>query len=144
MTAPRRQRVAAYLVCVDSDDRLLLVRLSDMTTHPGWWTLPGGGIDFGEHPEAAAVRELREETGLEGEIRELLSVESVCSPVAVPGEGEVELHRIRIVYRADIVGGALVAETHGSSDDADWFTRDEVAQLDLVDNARMAMKRVWR
>ena len=144
MTGPRRQRVAAYVVCIDADDRVLLVRLSDVTTHPDWWTLPGGGIEFGEHPEAAAMRELREETGFEGQIRELLSVDSVCSPVAIPGEGEVELHRIRVVYRADIVGGELCAETQGSSNDARWFTREEAARLDLVESARMATKAFWR
>jgi len=46
----RVQRVAAYNVCVDDADRLLLCRLSGITEAPGSWTLPGGGIDFGEHP----------------------------------------------------------------------------------------------
>ena len=57
--------------------RLLLCRLSDITERPGWWTLPGGGIDFGEHPEAGALRELHEETGLIGRIVELLAVDSL-------------------------------------------------------------------
>ncbi|MDP9336579.1 MAG: NUDIX domain-containing protein, partial [Actinomycetota bacterium] len=57
MSEPDRiQRVAAYNLCVDSDDRLLLVRLSERTEAPGSWTLPGGGVEFGEHPEAAALR----------------------------------------------------------------------------------------
>ena len=60
---PQMQRVAAYNVCVDNAGRILMCRLSDITERPGWWTLPGGGIDFGEHPEAGALRELTEETG---------------------------------------------------------------------------------
>ena len=57
MSESRRiQRVAAYNVCVDPDDRLLVCRLSDITEAPGAWTLPGGGIQFGEHPEIAAIR----------------------------------------------------------------------------------------
>ena len=136
-------RVAAYVVCVDDDRRLLLVRLSDMTTHPGWWTLPGGGIEFGEHPEDAAVRELREETGLDGEVRELLAVDSASGPIDVPGEGTVDMHRIRIVYRADIVGGVLQRETNGSSDDARWVTREEAGALKLVATAEVTARRVW-
>ena len=58
---PRRrvQRVAAYNVCVDDDDRGCCCAGSvDITEAPGSWTLPGGGIHFGEHPEAGALREL--------------------------------------------------------------------------------------
>ncbi|HEX6935610.1 MAG TPA: NUDIX hydrolase [Actinomycetes bacterium] len=60
-TAVRVQRVAAYGVVHDSAGRVLLARLTDRTSHPGWWTLPGGGVDHGEHPEAAVVREVWEE-----------------------------------------------------------------------------------
>ena len=69
MTAPGGlQRVAAYNVCVDELDRLLVCRLSAITEAAGAWTLPGGGVEFGEHPEHAAIRELTEETGLTGRI----------------------------------------------------------------------------
>ena len=50
--------------------------MSESTLSPGSWTLPGGGLDFGEDPEAGALRELGEETGLEGEVRGLLGVHS--------------------------------------------------------------------
>ena len=44
---------------------LLTRRASGMRRHPGQWALPGGRIDAGETPEAAALRELHEELGLE-------------------------------------------------------------------------------
>ena len=44
----RVQRVGAYGVCLDADRRILLCRLTAITSRPGWWTLPGGGVDFGE------------------------------------------------------------------------------------------------
>jgi ADP-ribose pyrophosphatase YjhB (NUDIX family) len=57
-------RVAAYGL-LQRENKLLLCRLSQhVGLHPGHWTLPGGGLDFGEDPEQAVVREFAEETGL--------------------------------------------------------------------------------
>lgn len=58
-------RQAARLLLLDGDDRVLLVRGHDVDQpERSWWFTIGGGIDPGESPTAAAVRELAEETGL--------------------------------------------------------------------------------
>nr|WP_282944330.1 NUDIX domain-containing protein [Cellulomonas endometrii] len=60
-----RFRRAARVLLLDADDRLLLVRGHDADQpERSWWFTVGGGIDAGEQPRAAAVREVREETGL--------------------------------------------------------------------------------
>jgi 8-oxo-dGTP diphosphatase len=137
----RDQRIAAYVVATDGD-RLLLSRLSDRTMRPGWWTLPGGGIEFGEHPETAALRELHEEAGLEGRIIGLLAVDSFTGPIEFD-DGPRILHRIRIIYRADITGGELRPEVEGSSDDARWFTPSELDGIRLTEPARLGMSLAW-
>ncbi len=140
MTEPARiQRVAAYNVCIDSDDRLLVCRLSEITEAPGSWTLPGGGIEFGEHPEAAALRELHEESGLIGSITELLAVDSMHRP-AREGERGTDYHSIRIIYRTAIESGDLVHETDESTDRAAWCTRDELATMPLVSTSHLGMR----
>ena len=60
-SGPRRR--AARVVVLDPLDRILLINASDPLHRngPGWWEIPGGGIDHGESTEDAARRELWEE-----------------------------------------------------------------------------------
>jgi 8-oxo-dGTP diphosphatase len=139
VSLPRVQRVAAYNVCVDADDRLLWVRLSNITEAPGSWTLPGGGVEFGEHPEAAAIRELREETGLAGSIVELLAVDSMHRPVRT-GEHVAEYHSIRIIYRTAVEAGEVVHELDNSTDRAAWCARAELSTLPLVSTSQLGVR----
>jgi ADP-ribose pyrophosphatase YjhB (NUDIX family) len=143
MTAPRVQRIAAYVVCVDDRDRLLLCRLTDLTARPGAWTLPGGGVEFGEHPEAAALRELHEETGLTGHIRELCCVDSYAGPVRDEDGTEVDLHRIRLIYRAGVEPAPLRNEVGGTTDLARWFSRGEIDRLELLDVGALGARLAW-
>lgn len=119
MTTSRRTRVAAYALLVERD-RILLCRLSaQVPRHQGKWTLPGGGIEFGERPEEAVVREVREETGLVVTVESLAAVDSTV----VESDG-VQSHNIRILYRADVVGGTLCNELEGSTDLCQWWDRN--------------------
>lgn len=125
------QRVAAYAVIVEAGKVLL----------PHWnesghsaWTLPGGGIDWGEDPADAAVREVLEETGFVAVLDELLGIDSLVIPAEErfePGRGPA--HAIRIVYRAHVVGGELRDEPDGSTDKAAWFELAEVDDLERVE-----------
>ena len=129
-------RVAAYALCIQ-DGRILLVRIAEGSwSGVGQWTLPGGGLDFGESPRDGALRELTEETGLVGEIEELADVLSWHGRWTHPRDGVDEAyHGLQIVYRVSVTGGELSDESDGSTDQARWFTREEAEALPLVELA---------
>lgn len=126
-------RIAAYALCVDQDGRILLTRLTYPEMKAGHWTLPGGGIDFGEAPAEAVLRELAEETGLAGEVISLAGVESWVRRGPVAGGIGDDFHAIQLIYRVRVTGGTLRDEVDGSTDAAAWFTRNEVAALPTVE-----------
>jgi 8-oxo-dGTP pyrophosphatase MutT (NUDIX family) len=61
---PHRSRSAARVIITDGRSVLLLADTDPGLPGSRWWVTPGGGIDAGETPLAAAVREVEEETGL--------------------------------------------------------------------------------
>lgn len=141
MTADGRTRVGAYAICLDGSGRILLCRISP-TIKPGdFWTLPGGGLDFGERPAAAVLRELTEESGYEGEIIELADVSDRLFPGPIDGL-DGRMHAIRIVYRVGITGGTLRDEVDGSTDTCAWFTPQAAARLHLAELARRALRSI--
>ena len=94
---PKRQRVAAYAVIL-RDDRILLSRLSPQITTDELWTLPGGGLDHGEDPRDAVVREVHEETGLDAMVGDTARVYSAHLPGVWREGRRVDAHALRIVY----------------------------------------------
>ncbi len=135
---PRWTRLAAYALSVDGSGQILLVRVAPGYPAVGQWTLPGGGLDFGEHPEAGALRELVEETGLSGEIQSLAFLDSTIGP-ARPERGHGPWHSVQVVYRVHITGGVLRDEHDESTDKAAWFEIGAARELPLVRLARHAL-----
>ena len=121
-------RLAAYAVVVDEQDRVLLA-LWNEPAEP-LWVLPGGGVELHETVEEGVVREVREETGYAVAVGQLLGV---AVSVTAPHERDVPSDRwfrhVRVVHEASVVGGALAAEVDGSTDEARWFPRSDVAAL---------------
>lgn len=131
--AEPHQRAAAYGV-VTSSRGLLLTELSALTNAAGQWTLPGGGIDVGESPVEAFVREVWEETGqVVAEVR-LLDVVSAHWIGRAPSGRVEDFHAVRIVFAAGCPepSDPVVHDVDGSTSDAAWVPWAQVAAVDVV------------
>lgn len=130
---PRRQRVAAYAVILRERAgavEILLSRLAPRVSRTEIWTLPGGGVDHGEDPRAALLREIQEETGLDATVGETARVYSAHMPRAARDGLLVDAHAIRIVYDAWVRTDApapRVVEVDGSTVEAAWHRVEDVA-----------------
>lgn len=65
-----KYNIGAFVVIFDKKGRVLLSHRRDLDI----WNLPGGGVENGEFPDEAAIRETREETGLKVKIKELVGI----------------------------------------------------------------------
>ena len=122
--------------------QILLARIAPSISEKEQWTLPGGGIDFGEHPDDAVVREVEEETGLACELGRPIWIGSAHRVFEAGDRGDpgsTEMHSVRIVYDAWVAADApepRVVEVDGSTVDARWHPLADV-ESELVPTVPM-------
>jgi ADP-ribose pyrophosphatase YjhB (NUDIX family) len=111
-------KVAAGTIITDERGHILLVKRA---IEPGYgkWVFPGGFVDRGEDVKGAAVREAREETGLDVRLDRLINVYSY------PGRAPVI-----IVYAATMIGGCLACDDEGL--EARFFAPEEIPWDELA------------
>lgn len=125
---PKVQRVAAYGLIL-REGRILLTRLASRISADERWHLPGGGVDHGENPRDALVREIREETGLPAEVGETAHVYSAHRPSMWRQGRRWDYQALRIVYDAWVPADApepRVVEVGGSTVAVAWHPIDDV------------------
>jgi ADP-ribose pyrophosphatase YjhB (NUDIX family) len=111
-------KVAVGTIIRNDQDHIVLVRRA---IEPGYgkWVFPGGFVDRGEEVTVAAIREAREETGLEIRLDRLVNVYSYTGRVPVI-----------IVYAATMIGGCLGCDDE--SLEARFFTPDAIPWDELA------------
>jgi ADP-ribose pyrophosphatase YjhB (NUDIX family) len=117
-------------VLVDDAGRVLLVRRGH-DPYAGTWSLPSGRVEPGEDVRAGASREVREETGLEVEVHDLLGVVRRQDPAGIH---HYEIHD----FACRVVGGRLSAGD--DADDVGWFSEAEMAEMALSPGLLVALR----
>ncbi len=139
-----RVYVGAYGFCRDPKGRLLLARLSESeAADAGRWTLPGGGVQWGEHPEQAVRREMEEETGLTNlEIRAILKIYSQTYNHN-PENQLPPLHHVGIVYLVETSTYQVKNESGGTTDLCQWLNEDKARALPLTTLGEFGVNLAW-
>jgi len=111
-------KLAVGTIITDEQNRVVLVRRA---IEPGYgkWVFPGGYVDRGEEVPAAAVREAREETGLDVRLDRLINIYSYAGRVPVI-----------VVYAATMIGGCLGCDDEGL--EARFFEPDTIPWQELA------------
>ena len=118
--ATARGPALLVLVAVFANDRVLLHRRG-VPPYQGQWAPPGGFVEAGESLEDAAIRELREEVGIELDASELLP----CAVISLP-----RMNQVHHGFIARVAAPVQAVARPPESLEVGWFTEEEVRALD--------------
>ena len=130
---PTRPLVGAGAV-VHRRGLVLLVRRRN-PPNEGRWAIPGGLVELGETVQDAAIREIKEETGLTVRIEGLLDVQT---DLHTDERSRIEYHYVLVDYLARPVSGRL--RLNSESSDSGWFTRGQLGGLTMSEGTRAVLK----
>jgi len=102
-------KIGVFGIIFDENGRILLCHRTDCDL----WNLPGGGLEEGEVPWYGAIREVKEETGLEVKIKKLSGVYSK------PDQNE-----IAFAFICDVIGGKMTL--NNEADKIEYFELDKI------------------
>ncbi len=133
--APRATRLvpAASTVVVDSEGRLLMAKRTDNEL----WTIPGGGMKPGETIAEAAVREVKEETGIDVEVVTLVGIYTNPQHVVEYSDGEVR-QQFSVCFACRPIGGTPTISDETS--EVGYFTPDEIEGMDVHPSIRLRIQ----
>jgi 8-oxo-dGTP diphosphatase len=126
MRDEKRIAVTVDGVLIDGERILLIKRGND--PFKGFWALPGGFVEYGETTEHAAVREVKEETGLCCEINRLVGVYSAP-------DRDPRGHTVSIVYVMSVREGEMKAGDDAAG--AEWHSLAELPEEIAFDHSNI-------
>lgn len=119
------------------DGRALLIRRGSPPLQ-GAWSIPGGTLDLGESIPEGIRRELKEETGIDVRVLDLIEV---FDRIFRDASGKVQFHFVIVDYLCEFVGG----ETHADSDvtDTAWVLENELQKYSLTEAATRVIRNAF-
>lgn len=115
-------------------DSVVLIKRKN-PPYMGSWALPGGFVEYGETVESAALRETKEETGLDVELDRIVSIYS-------DPERDPRGHIISICFLGHKTGGKLMADTDAA--EVKCFGLDEISEIDLAFDHRKILEDAFK
>lgn len=134
-TAPPANSVvpAVSAIVPDASGRLLLI----FRTDNNYWSIPGGGIKPGESASEAAVREVKEETGIDCQVTGLVGIYSDPRHVAAYDDGEVR-QEFSICFTARLLGGT--PRTSNESSEVEFVAPGNTARYKMHPSIRLRIR----
>lgn len=132
---PNSIHPAAAIALFNSGGNILLLRRKDNDK----WTMPGGTLEFGESMTDCAIREVREETGLQIRITGLIGTYTDPHILIAYSDGEVR-QEFTLVYAAEIESGDLRIDDE--SKEAAWVPLSSAIELPSAESQRRRLKDV--
>lgn len=114
---------AAHGLIKKGDKYLVTLRAADKNFMPNLWDLPGGTIEFAEHPVEALIREIDEETKTKVQVGNLIFVYDFMS-------GE-KRHQFQMVYKCDYLSGEVILSPR-EHQEFRWVTLEEMESLPKI------------
>lgn len=133
-TYPQRPWLGVGGVIFRGDEVLLIKRGRE--PGKGRWSIPGGAVALGETVQTALKREIREETGLEVEVLNLVEVFERIIPDA---QGKILYHFVVLDYRCKLIGGELKAQS--DAEEAGFFPLGSLKTLNLPDYTEKVIRK---
>lgn len=128
-------RPAAAVAILNAKNELLMLHRKDN----GKWTMPGGTLEFGESLAECALREVKEESGLDVEIKDIIGTYTDPNVRIAYSDGEVR-QEFTIVYYGEVHGYDVALDDESSG--YQWVPLDEVSRLPLTDSQKRRIRDV--
>ncbi|WP_033776393.1 NUDIX hydrolase [Salinispora cortesiana] len=125
--------VAVTVFVTDSKGRVLLIRRTDN----GLWAIPGGAQDFGEYIAETAVRETKEESGVDIRVAGVVGIYTDPKHVMSYSDGEVR-QQFSICFLGECLGGNPTPSSESS--EVRWVSRAELDQFSIHPSMRLRIE----
>jgi 8-oxo-dGTP diphosphatase len=131
MSEQRITQIVVAAMIPDGEGRVLVAERPEGKFMAGWWEFPGGKVEFGESPEAALAREVREELGIEIEVDDPFHVVNV-----VRGADKAVLV---MFYWCRWVSGEIQLLDAGA---VDWETVDDLDRIKFLESNKPVVEKL--